>query len=202
MEKLNLQFEHINRLRYLGEDVSRIWVTCNYDWQREGARRYQVDQVVNCDQLKELFLGQQLRCYLWTLVGHASTFRAVGRFDEKLPRLQDVDYFLRFVRAGGVITNPPYRRALCRYHKSDLGRCAHEIRQCNNTLFKKYRTSIEQYGRDFVSTVRYNAETLSARYARFNGNSMGRAYYIARAFAANPKLASSLTVRWFGNLWR
>jgi glycosyltransferase involved in cell wall biosynthesis len=201
-EKLNLQFEHISRLRFLGKDVSRVWVTCNYDWQREGARRYQVDQVVDCDQLKELFLGQQLRCYLWTLLGHASTFRAVGRFDEQLPRLQDVDYFLRFVRAGGIIVNPPHRRALCCYHKSDLGRCAHEIRDCNKTLFRKYRSSIEQYGRDFVSTVRYNAETLSARYARFNGDQVARTYYIARAFTANPKLASGLTLRWFGNLWR
>jgi glycosyltransferase involved in cell wall biosynthesis len=201
-EKLEIQFEHINRLRFAGEDISRIWVTCNYDWQREGGKCYQVDQVVDCDQLKELFLGQQLRCYLWTLLGPASTFRAVGRFDEQLPRLQDVDYFIRFVRAGGILTNTPHQRALCRYNKSDLGRCAHEIRQCNEILFEKYRASHEQYGREHLSVVRYNAETLSARYAKFNHNTLGRAYYLARAFAANPQLASGLTRRWVGNFWR
>jgi len=201
-EKLNVQFEHVNRLRYAGEDISRIWVTCNYDWQRDGGRCYQVDQVVDCDQLKELFLGQQLRCYLWTLLGTASTFRTVGPFDEQLPRLQDVDYFVRFVRAGGIITNPPYTKALCRYHKSDLGRCAHEISRCNMNIFEKYRTSLEQYGRKFVSTVRYNAETLSARYAKNNRDWLGRAYYISRAFVANPQLALGLTRRWVGDLWR
>jgi len=201
-EKLNLQFEHLYRLHFAGEDISRVWVTCNYDWQREGGRCYQVDQVVEGDQLKELFLGQKLRCYLWTLLGPASTFREIGPFDEQLPRLQDVDYFVRFVRAGGVITNPPYRMALCRYHKSDLGRCAHEIRQCNKVLFEKYRTSHEQYGREHLSVVRYNAETLSARYAKFNRNTLGRAYYIARAFVADPHRSFGLTRRWVGNLWR
>ena len=200
-EKLDKQFEHLNRLRYAGEDLSRIWVTCHYDWQREGGRCYQVDQVVECDQLKELFLGQKLRCYLWTLLARASTYREVGKFDEQLPRLQDVDYFVRFIRAGGTLVTPPFLGALCRYHKSDLGRSAHEIRKCNMSIFEKYRTSLEHYGSEFVDTVRYNAETLSARYAKNNGDTMGRAYYIARAFAANPRMATGLTRRWVANLW-
>lgn len=200
-EKLDVQFEHINRLRFAGEDISRIWVTCNYDWQREGGRCYQVDQVVDCDQLKELFLGRHLRCYLWTLLGPASTFRTVGRFDEKLPRLQDVDYFVRFVRAGGIITNPPHKKALCLYHKSDLGRSAQEISRCNKEVFEKNRTRLEQYGRKFLSEVRYNAETLSARYAKNNRDFLGRAYFISRAFVANPPLAFGLARRWVGNFW-
>ena len=200
-EKLEKQFDHVNRLRFAGEDVSRIWVSCHYDWQRDGGRVYQVDQVVQGDQLKELFLGRQLRCYLWTLLGHASTFRTVGRFDEQLPRLQDVDYFVRFVRAGGIITNPPHRKALCRYHKSDLGRSAHEIRKCNRILFNKYQSSMDQYGSEFLSTLKYKAETLSARYAKHNRDTFARAYYIARAFAADPRAASDLTRRWVRDRW-
>lgn len=200
-DKLDLQFDHINRLRNAGKDIDRVWVTCHYDWQREGGRCYQVDQVVDCDQFKELLLGQKLRCYLWTLLGRASTFRAVGQFDEELPRLQDVDYFVRFVRAGGILTTPPTSQALCRYHKSDVGRCAHEIRECNSKIFDKYRTNLEQYGRGMISTVRFNAETLSARYAKNNRNTLGRTYYFARAIAANPRLASGLARRWVYNLW-
>lgn len=200
--KLEVQFSHINRLRLTGEDISRIWVTCNYDWQRDGARCYQVNQVTEGDQLREIFLGERLRCYLWTLVGAASTFRRVGQFDEKLPRLQDVDYFIRFVRCGGKITNPPYRKALCKYEKSDLGRCAHEIRECNATLFKKYRSSVERYGRDYLSTVKFKAETLSARYAKHNRATLARAYYISRAFMANPKLTAGLTGRWILDVLR
>jgi hypothetical protein len=157
---------------------------------------------VEGDQLKELLLGQRLRCYLWTLIAPASTFRAVGPFDEELPRLQDVDYFIRFVRAGGIITNPPYNKGLCRYHKSDLGRSAREIRRCNQKIFEKYRTSFEQYGRAFLSTVRYNAETLSARYAKNNGDTLGRIYYIARAFVAHPRLAFALSRRWLAEIGR
>ena len=201
-DKLALQFEHINRLRFEGADLSRIWVTCNYDWQREGGRCYQVKQEVEADQLRELFLGQRLRCYLWTLLAPASTFHAIGPFDEQLPRLQDVDYFIRFVRAGGIITKPPYDKALCRYHKSDLGRSAHEIRRCNRMIFEKYRSDFERYGSSFLSTIRYNAETLSARYAKNNGDTWARMYYIARAFVAHPQAAFALTRRWVAQFGR
>lgn len=199
--KLAVQFEHISRLRFAGTDVSRIWVTCDYDWQREGGRCYPVRQEVEGDQLRELFLGERLRCYLWTLLAPASTFRAVGPFDEKLPRLQDVDYFVRFVRAGGIITNPDYPKTLCRYHKSDLGRSALEIRQCNKMIFDKYQTTLEQYGRQFLSTVRFNAERLSARYAKNNSDRLGRIYYIGRAFAAHPRVFLGLSRRWVAQFW-
>lgn len=201
-EKTSIQFDHLNRLRFSGVDLDHVWVTCHYDWQRDGGRCYQVDQVVDCDQLKELFLGQTLRCYLWTLLAPASTFRAIGRFDEQLPRLQDVDYFIRFVRAGGTICTPPHRKSLCRYNKSDLGRNAHEIRRCNKRIFEKHRTSFERYGNRFLSNIHYNAETLSARFAKNNNDNLSRAYYIGRAFRADPGQALGLTRRWVGNLLR
>lgn len=185
-EKLARQFEHIHRLRFSGEDLTRTWVTCDYDWQREGGRRYVVTQETEGDQLRELFLGQKLRAYLWTLLAPAGTFRAVGRFDEQLPRLQDLDYFIRFVRAGGIIANLPHRGALCLYQKSDIGRSAQEIRRCNTRIFAKHRTSFERYGREFTATARCNAERLSARYAKHNGDTLGRIYYISKAFAARP----------------
>lgn len=201
-EKLARQFEHINRLRFAGEDISQIWVTCDYDWQREGGRRRHIKQKVAGDQLRELFLGQRLRAYLWTILAPTSTFRAIGQFDERLPRLQDLDYFIRFVRAGGIITTVPYRKPLCRYHKSDLGRCAREIRGCNQRIFDKNRTNVERYGRDFRATVQINAERLSARYAKHNGDTLSRIYYISRAFVAHPQLAFGLTRRWVAQFWR
>lgn len=191
-EKIALQFEHIQRLRFAGRDLGRIWVTCDYDWQREGARRYVVQQVTEGDQLRELFLGERLRAYLWTLLARADTFRAVGRFDEQLPRLQDLDYFIRFVRAGGTISNVPKREPLCLYEKSDVGRSAHEIRRCNHRIFAKHRTSFERYGREFISATRCNAERLSARYAKHNGDTLGRIYYIGKAFMARPGLVFGL----------
>ena len=92
------QFEHLSRLRFAGEDIGQVWVTCHYDWQWSGRRARLKKQEVAGDQLRELMLGERLRAYLWTLLGSAEAFKAVGRFDERLPRLQDLDYFIRFVR--------------------------------------------------------------------------------------------------------
>jgi glycosyltransferase involved in cell wall biosynthesis len=198
-EKLARQFEHLARLRFEGEDVSRIWITCNYDWQWAGRRARHTTQEVSSDQVKELMLGAKLRAYLWTLLGTAEAFRSVGPFDEELPRLQDLDYFIRFARGGGILSAPPGREALCRYFKSDVGRDADEIRRCNRRIFDKYRSSFEGYGRGFVSQIRYNAETLSARYAKNNGAELTRGWYMARAFAASPRRTLGMTKRWLAS---
>jgi glycosyltransferase involved in cell wall biosynthesis len=195
-EKLSRQFEHLSRLRYQGEDPSRIWVTCAYDWQRGDRRPRHIEQEVDGDQLRELMLGDTLRAYLWTLLGTAETFRAVGSFDEALPRMQDLDYFIRFVRGGGRLVTPPEREALCRYHKSDVGRDAAEIRRCNQRIFEKYRSSLETFGPDFIAAVRYKAETLAARFAKHNGDTLGRSYYLGRAFLASPRRSLALTRSW------
>lgn len=193
-EKLARQFEHLSRLRFAGEDIGRVWVSCHYDWQREGQKRRLIRQEAKGDLIRELLIGDRLRAYLWTLLGTAETFRAAGRFDERLPRLQDLDYFLRFVRAGGVITVPPRREALCLYHKSDVGRSAREIRRCNQIILDKYCTGAD---RNLRATIRYNVETLSARYAKNNGDNITRSYYLGKAFMADPSRALRLVRRWF-----
>lgn len=188
-DKLLKQFEHVSRLRYEGKDPDRYWVTCHYDWQWEGRRARTIEQVTEVRQLRELMLGQKLRAYLWTLLGTREAFRIAGRFDERLPRLQDLDYFIRFVLAGGEMTVPPRTEALCRYHKSDVGRNATEIRACNSLIFRKYRPHFQNYGPSFMKTIRYNADMLSARFARNNGALFLNLYYIGNATLAHPKRA-------------
>jgi glycosyltransferase involved in cell wall biosynthesis len=195
-DKLTRQFEHLSRLRFAGADVSRVWITCHYDWQWSGARARRIDQETEGRQLRELMLGQRLRAYLWTLLGPAASFRAVGRFDERLPRLQDLDYFLRFVAGGGALEVPPVRRALCRYHKSDLGRDAAEIRRCNRLIHDKYRPALQAYGPAFLKTIRYNAERLSARYAANNGARLMSGWYLGRSVVAHPKRAVGAARFW------
>ena len=73
---------------------------------------------------RALLIGTDLRAYLWTLLSRADTLRNVGWFDERLPRLQDLDFFLRFALKGGRIVAPETNEALCIYHKTDLGRSA------------------------------------------------------------------------------
>lgn len=156
---------------------------------RGGALRLVEQQTDGGRQLRELMLGQKLRAYLWTLLGTREAFRIAGRFDERLPRLQDLDYFIRFVLAGGEMVVPRRAGALCRYHKSDVGRNAGEIRACNALIFRKYWPHLQNYGPSFLKTIRFNADMLSARFSRNNGAPLGNLYYIGRATMVHPKRA-------------
>jgi len=129
-QKLSAQFAHLAALEARGQDTARLWVSCAYDWDQGGQRR-PVRQLVAGDQIRALLAGTDLRAYLWTLLGRAEAFRLAGRFDPRLPRLQDLDYFLTFLRAGGEITLPsgtgPESEPLCCYFKSDIGRDAAQV---------------------------------------------------------------------------
>lgn len=186
-DKLAHQFDRISELRYRGEDIDRYWITCNYDWQWIGRAVRKVVQDTDVRQFRELMLGQKLRAYLWTLLGTARAFKIAGRFDERLPRLQDLDYFAHFMLAGGVLVNTATSDPLCRYFKSDLGRNAQEIRNCNRLIYQKYQPHLQAFGPSFLKTIRYNAEMLSARYSENNGARMLTSWYSTRAFVAHPR---------------
>lgn len=188
--KLVEQFGTLHRLRFEGADIDRLWVTCDYDWQWEGRRSNRVRQSVEGDQLKELLLGDRLRAYLWTLLGTAAAFRIAGRFDERLPRMQDLDYFIRFVRGGGRLVAPGGDRPLCRYNKSDVGRDATEIRRCNALIMEKNRQVYDFYGPAFRRRVLYKINHIAARFANHNGERLNHARFEAMAIAADPRYAA------------
>lgn len=188
--KLELQFEQINRLRLAGEPVERYWITCDYDWRWVGAKERRTSQDIEGDQIRALLMGKTLRAYLWTILAPAASLRWTGRFDEKLPRLQDLDYFIRFAAAGGRIDKPRTKLPLCLYDKSDLGRDAVQIRACNARIAAKHQPLHLRYGYRFERMRRYEAELHSARFARNNGAGRLCAWYLARAFRAHPALAA------------
>ncbi|MCB1487859.1 MAG: glycosyltransferase family 2 protein, partial [Bauldia sp.] len=102
------------------ESAAPFWITCNFDWKWSGNEASQRRQAVDQDQVMGLLRGKDLRAYLWTILGPTRTFRDVGWFDEKLPRLQDLDFFLRFLIKGGMLHMPATDESLCVYHKSDI----------------------------------------------------------------------------------
>ncbi|WP_299509864.1 glycosyltransferase [Cypionkella sp.] len=168
-QKLEVQFAHLTRLRMQGNNIDQIWLTCSYDWKWEGNENIRsLLQVTKGDQVQELLDGARLRAYLWTLLGTRRAFQIAGRFDERLPRLQDLDYFLRFVRAGGRIITPPEKEALCCYFKSDVGRNAREINICHRLILAKQAPVINEYSPALQSKLNYKANSLAARFARNN----------------------------------
>ena len=129
-----------------------FWVTCSYDWKWvTGLHRF-LRQKVDQDQLKALLVGDDLRAYLWTIVARTEHFKQVGKFDEQLPRLQDLDYFVRFVLAGGRLYSTDGGTALCAYHKSDFGRDATVIRACYQHVFENIAPTIAAMARYSCAT--------------------------------------------------
>ncbi len=187
-EKLAAQFEALLGLEAAAPGEA-LWMSCHYHWKWLDQQAYRVKrQLTEQDQVKALLVGTDLRAYLWTLLGRAETFRNVGWFDERLPRLQDLDYFMRFVLKRGRIVEPGRPEALCVYHKSDLGRSAAQIRQCNAYIFDKYRVLYNRYGSKFRRTRLFNMEMHSARFAANNDDHELAREYMWKAARARPRL--------------
>lgn len=191
-DKLAAQFAHLQALREQGADAAGTWVTCDYDWRWAGKSATLVEQVVDGDQLRAILLGQKLRGYLWSLLCPTRSVKELGGFDEQLPRLQDLDLFIRFIASGGKLDKPAFLapRALCVYEKSDVGRDAAQIRACNERIFAKHEPLFRRYGRGFVRQTQLRAELLSARFAKNNGDRRLFAYFMARAFLRAPVRAA------------
>ncbi|WEX75089.1 glycosyltransferase family 2 protein [Sinorhizobium numidicum] len=193
-DKLDRQFDHVTLVE--SAHMNRpFWVTCNYDWAWAGRKKKKNTQRTDQDQMKGLLIGSTLRAYLWTLLGPAQSFKDVGWFDERLPRLQDLDYFVRFLTHGGVIKNVRHDGALCVYHKSDIGRNADEIRACNAHIFDKHRVLFNRYGESFRAMRLYNMEMLSARFAQNNKSAKLTRQYMWRALKARPKAFLAHTLK-------
>lgn len=162
------------------------WISCHYDWRWGGGRSRQVHQRTNQDQVKALLFGQDLRAYLWTILCASSSLRDVGWFDERLGRLQDLDYFIRFALKGGIILDAGVPQSLCAYNKSDIGRDADEVRSCYEYIFDKHRTLYMRYGNKFAQECRYQMEMQAARFAMNNRKRTKSYRYMAKALAAKP----------------
>ena len=169
-DKLARQFAALEELARAGTDTNVIWMTCDYDWCLDGKPAVPVVQHVTGDQIQQLLLGDDLRAYLWTLLATTSSLRRVGAFDDDLPRLQDLDFFLRFLLLGGRLAKPPSAvpEPLCRYEKSHLGRDARQIHAAHQHIFRKHQALYRSYGRDFERKCRAKASLLAARFAAQN----------------------------------
>lgn len=163
------------------------WITCDYDWQWPNRRAMWCAQETGQDQIKAILAGRSLRAYLWTLLASSKTFRDVGYFDEKLPRLQDVDFFLRFLRSGGRIDNAGTGEALCVYHKSDRGRDPRVIRDCGEYLMTKHSDLYARYGLSFAKSCRFELDLLIARYSMNNAQYALAAKHYLAALQRQPR---------------
>jgi glycosyltransferase involved in cell wall biosynthesis len=184
-DKLALQLEGLYRAREEGIDQP-VWCTCNSDWRWQGSRKTKlIRQQVEGNQVSNLLLST-LRAYLYTLLGTTQSFRDVGYFDLNLPRLQDLDFFLRFVSKGGVLILPPTNDPLCLYHKTDVGRSGQEVLRCNQYLFRKHSALLLTRSRRFRRNRRFEQYQLAARFSSNNNDRARTSMYLAASAIESP----------------
>ncbi len=184
--KLSRQFETLDASKN-----RHVIVTCNYDWRwTSSAKARAVKQVVDQDQQRAFLVGRNLRAYLWSMIGPAQAFKAVGWFDENLPRLQDLDFLIRFSLKDGMLIAPAMRDPLCVYHKSDIGRDGEEVRRCFGYIFDKHQVVYNRYGRKFTETRLFEMDLHAARFAMNNGDRTLARTYLMRAFRRKPLVMS------------
>lgn len=183
-DKIQTQLDGLYRARFLEFDRPS-WCTCNFDWQWDGGRPKLRVQHVDGNQLNNLWLSR-LGAYLWTLLGTTESFRNVGYFDLNLPRLQDLDFFIRFVAQGGMLIKPPDDRPLCVYHKSDSGRQGQQVLACYRYLQAKHAALLMSRSRRFRRNRTHHMYMHAARFTANNGDIARTVRYLATAAALSP----------------
>lgn len=166
-QKIDLQVAEADRILKSTKN-KHFWVLCDYSWSEAGKCAKQVKQDIQGDLLKALLVGQRLRAYLWTVLGPAETFSAVGEFDHRLQRLQDLDYFIRFILTRGVLWKVGSIDCdcfpLCEYKKS-FNRSSRKIWSAREIIHKKYRAVYQVYGERFRRRMIYRDLKHASRFA-------------------------------------
>lgn len=166
----------------------------DWRWAHSGKLQHRVPDVTS-DPLKA-FLSGRVGAYLWTMLARTQTFRDVGEFDAQLPRLQDLDFLIRFAARGGriIVSNPA--RPLCVYHKNDDDKPGRVIAQSLSHIWRKHYPLYRQYGRGFCRGARRKHLLLASRHAFSNeGRLLGTAYYLRAALASPGWLLGPLKAR-------
>lgn len=171
----------------------------DWRWAHTGKLQHRVPEVTS-DPLKA-FLSGRVGAYLWTMLARTQTFRDVGEFDAQLPRLQDLDFLIRFAARGGrlIVSNPA--RPLCVYHKNDDDKPGRVIAQSLSHIWRKHYPLFRQYGRGFCRGARRKHLLLASRHAFSNeGRLLGTAYYLRAALASPGWLLGPLKAKLRGGV--
>ena len=148
----------------------RFLIFTNYDWDFPGRREVKlVAPSVTKDPVKALLDGS-FGAYLWITLGKRSALAHGLPFDESLPRLQDLDVFLRCAGAGIEFHKVDSEAALCKYNKEDRGRNSAEVERCFAIIRQKHRYLIDLYDQKYGAELRHKHLGVAARFAHSNGD--------------------------------
>ena len=116
----------------------------------------------------EYLLNAKFGGYLWLMMGTKETFMTVGGFDENLPRLQDLDFFIRFCQKGGIFYKIGSDEAMCIYYKDDVSRGAMSVWKSWTHIWKKHRLLYYSFGYNNAFKWRHHHFRVARRFAKAN----------------------------------
>jgi glycosyltransferase involved in cell wall biosynthesis len=182
-EKLARQVETLAVVRSdLGDDVITM---CAFDWKWTGKQSRVVVPKITTDNLRDI-LSDDLGAYLWSMLGPIDAFRNTGTFDVNLPRLQDLDFLIRFTARGGRLVPTIYKGPLCIYNKTDENRSGQSVADALDHVWRKHKVLFLRYGKVFAARARKRHFKLVARFS-FANNERRRGYL----YAAKARLADA-----------
>lgn len=182
--KLQRQFE---QLYATNGDESRSICLSSYDWQWEGSTRIRRKSPVLEGNPLAGVLNGSIGCYLWTMLATTATFRSIGMFDTNLPRLQDLEFLIRYAALGGQFTATSPEEPLCIYRKSDIGRAGSEVEASVRHIWKKHHLAFSSFGSRFERYAKQDHLLLCARHYQNNGQRMRAVPAILEAVMMAPK---------------
>jgi glycosyltransferase involved in cell wall biosynthesis len=186
--KLEIQFEVLSAAEE--ESDQPVLCTTAFRWvfADTGQERIKIPEVSG-DQLHNA-LTSTLPPYLWTLLGRTSAFHSAGRFDERLPRRQDYEFFVRFIERGGRVVATQPNLPLATYMKTDVGRAPGEVAAANRVIRQLHRHLYARYGRGFARQMRRRQLVLEARFYENNGKRTTAVAHRAMGWLWAPSLTS------------
>lgn len=182
--KLEAQFE---RLYSQNGDERRLICLSSYDWEWDNSGTIRrKSPTMNLDPLAGVISGK-IGAYLWTMLATTKTFRSVGMFDTRLPRLQDLEFMIRYTSSGGEFTATRTNRPLCIYRKSDVGRTGESVEQSVRWIWKKHKLAYSAFGSRFERYAKQDQLQLVSRHYKNNKSSLKALGTFAQSILLAPK---------------
>lgn len=177
------------------DSLDRTLVFTNFHWLWPDMDRPKRMSPPESDYHMEHLLNASFGGYLWLMMGTARTFRTVGDFDVRLPRLQDLDFFIRFIQKGGVMRRVGSEDPFCIYYKDDRARGAMAVWKSWNRIWDKHRLLFYSYGYDNAAKWRRHHYRVTRRFAKADNNWPAHALIAVREllFLARQICAGRLT---------
>lgn len=162
----------------------RIFIYTAYVWRFEERKEEKiVNPKLGREPLADI-LGGRFGSYLWSVLGRTAAYRQMGGFDAHLPRLQDMDFFIRASALGFKFVSVSTPKALCVYYKSDEGTSGRQVAAAFRRIRRKHRLWYGIFGSRFRLQCISRHYFTAARFCQTNQDDFRAACYRAMAHAS------------------